>query len=248
MKISVALAGALSTALFAASLGCGKLNLAASRSGQTGPMTQVSAEYADKNVETLLAHMRDAYGTVNAATYTTQSIAYGNDGSKDSYITEFAYKKPNMIRGILKGGQLGDNTLTSISDGNTITVSSSTGGGANGEKFTMDGYEKYVPVTNLESICFFDWDRQLSTAEGKNMASSTFHLVRHEKWNDKDWMVLEETAKKDSLFVRYFIDPKTFFIWRTNVKKLDDKKDQLDAWITKLDTNATLDDSIFKGT
>jgi hypothetical protein len=216
--------------------------------GQNGPMTEVSAEYADKNVETLLAHMRNAYESIKAATYTTESTTYNAEGGKDTYNAEFAFKKPLMIRGMLKGGQLGAHTLTSITDGETITVSSTAGPGQNGEKFTLDGFEKYVPVTNLESISFFDWDRQLSTAQGKNMANSTFHLVPHESWNGKDWIVLEETAKKDGLFVRYFIDPKSFLIWRTNVKKLDDKKDQLDAWLTKLDTNAQLDDALFKGT
>jgi len=229
-----------------AAAGCRHAVSLASVTGK-GPMTEVSAEYADKNVETLLAHMRDAYKSVKAATYSTQSTLYPADGAKQDYTSEFAFKQPNLIRTIVKGGQLGDSTATILTDGDNITVSTSAGQGGTA-KYSLDEFEKYSFMTNLESICFFDWDRQLSTAEGKNMANSTFNLIRREKWNGKDWMVLEETAKKDGLFVRYFIDPKTFFIWRTNVKKLDDKKDQLDAQITKLDTNAQLDDALFKGT
>src|SRR5437764_14022555 len=71
-----------------------------------GPITEVSAEYADKNVETLLAHMRDAYRSVEAATYTTESVIYNGQGGKDTYTTDFAYKRPTMVRGIRKGGQL----------------------------------------------------------------------------------------------------------------------------------------------
>jgi len=241
----------LSPILFAASFAlglCGCQHGVSALHFGKGPITEVSAEYADKNVEALLAHMRDAYRLVEAATYTTESVTYNAQGGTDTYTTDFAYKRPTMVRGILKGGQLGENVLTSITDGQTITVTTTAGTGANGQKFTLDDFEKTVPITNLESICFFDWDRQLSTSEGKNMANSTFNIVRHESWNGKDWIVLEETAKKDGLFVRYFIDPKTHLIWRTNVKKLDDKKDQLDARLTKLDTKAQLDDALFKGT
>ncbi len=43
------------------------------------------------------------------------------------------------------------------------------------QTFTITAFEAGLPV-NLESLCFFDWAQQLSTAKGKNMEHSTFLL------------------------------------------------------------------------
>src|SRR5437588_2723837 len=94
------LLASFSIILFGSLYGCRHITSALHLSSR-GPMTEVSAEYADKNVETLLAHMRNAYESVKAATYTTESVAYNAEGGKDSYNTEFAFKKPMMIRGML---------------------------------------------------------------------------------------------------------------------------------------------------
>lgn len=203
------------------------------------------ASAADQQVEGLLAHMRDAYKTVKSATYNTTTTVYGPDGSQE-YTCDFAYKRPNMIRVIIKGAQLHGQAVTEISNGTDITISTPEGA-MPPQKFSDDTIEKGLPA-NLESLCFWDWDRQLSTTAGKNMAQSTFKLIRDEEWNGKHWMVLEETAKKDNVLCRYFIDPKTYLIWRTRVKDLSTGKDQLDSQITRLNPDADLTDSMFTGT
>lgn len=205
------------------------------------------SDLADKDVENLLSHMREAYQGVKAATYETDSDVFTDQG-KRSFNVDFAYKQPNMIRAIVKGDALPGVTVTVVTDGQTINVSNTMAGPEPEQKFTLDDFEKIIAMDNLESLCFYDWDRQLSTTPGKNMAKSTFHIVKNEDWNGKKWLVLEESAKDNNVFCRYFIDPKTYFIWRTNVTQLSDKKPVMDARLTKLDTNAKLDDTVFKGT
>ena len=205
------------------------------------------ASAADKDVEALLSHMRSAYGSVSAATFTTETTVYTAEDGSPQFTLDFAYKKPGMIRTILKGGGLPEGTVvTIVSDGKNISVTAPQGSPP-AQPYSADNFEKAVGVVNLESMCFYDADRQLSTAKGKNMEKSSFKLIPDEEWEGKHWIVLEETAAKDNVLVRYFIDPKTYFIWRTDVKELSTKKDQMDAHIVKLDAAAKLSDDDFKG-
>ncbi len=180
---------------------------------------------ADKQVEELLAHMRGAYKSVKAATYKSTVTVWDAQTSEQTVIdVDMAYKSPNLMRAILKNKQIPGGAMTVISDGENVT--NSVTGTSNA--YTMDEIEKEVP-SNLESICFWDWDRQLSTDTGKNMATSTFRIEKDANWDGKKWTILEETAKKDKVLCRYYIDPKTYFIWRTHVSDLDTGKDQMDC-------------------
>jgi outer membrane lipoprotein-sorting protein len=202
------------------------------------------AAAADPAVETLLSHMRDAYSQVKGARYSTTSTLTQTDGPKQDVEQSFVYKKPNMIRAIVKVPKM-TGALTIITDGKTINVTTPQGS-APEQPFSVDVFVKALPG-NLETISFFDYERQLSTAAGKNMETSTFHLVKDEEWDNKHWIVLEESATKDNVLCRYFIDPKTFFIWRTQVSDLKTHQEQIDSKLTSLDANATIDDSIFTG-
>ena len=202
------------------------------------------ASAADPAVEALLSHMRDAYSQIKGARYASTTTLSSNEGTSQDVQESFVYKKPNMIRVIIKLPKTAG-AITKISDGKTINVSTPQGS-APEQLFSIDTFAQGLPG-NLESISFYDYDRQLSTAAGKNMETSTFHLVKDEVWDNKHWIVLEETATKDSVLCRYFIDPKTYFIWRTVVSDLKTKKVQIDSKLTSLDANATIDDSIFTG-
>lgn len=202
---------------------------------------------AAQKPEDLLAHMRTAYKSVQSATYGTD-VDITTQAGQQKFTVDWAYKAPNMIRAIIKfvNGQTAGIAVTKVTDGKKITISASNGNSGPGQDFTVDNFENQLPG-DLESLCFFDWERQLSTTPGKNMANSTFKVVPNEEWNGKHWTVLEETAKKDNAFVRYFIDPKTYFIWRTIHSNLDDKKPILDSKLTRMDPHARVDDSIFTG-
>jgi outer membrane lipoprotein-sorting protein len=202
---------------------------------------------ADQDVETLLSHMRDAYKSVKAATYKTTVTSYEATASAtETYELDVAYKAPNLMRFVINSDSIPGGHATVISDGDNVSVSA----GQNTQdlgKYTADSVEKNVP-SNLESICFWDWDRQLSTASGKNMEHSTFKIDKDLIWEGKHWIVLEETAKKDDVVCKYYIDPKTFLIWRTRVNTLSNGKDVMDAKLTTLDTKANLSDAMFKST
>src|ERR1700722_6712831 len=176
---------------------------------------------ADKQVEELLSHMRTAYKSVKAVTFQSTVKQWSKEFPEGIVLdVDMAYKSPNLMRAIIKNSQLPGGSFTVISDGENITMS------INGstKPYTMDTVEQEIP-SNLESICFWDWDRQLSTDTGKNMASSTFRIEKDANWDGKKWTILEETAKKDNEFCRYYIDPKTFLIWRTHVTNLDSGSD-----------------------
>jgi len=203
------------------------------------------ASAADSTVEGLLAHMRDSYKGVKSATYTTEVTLTSKADGEQKFTSDFAYMKPNMMRIIIKGTGISEGAVTVISNGEKINVSTLQGSMPPVD-FSVENIEKGIPA-NLESLCFWDWDRQLSTSSGKNMEKSTFRIVKDEEWNGKHWEVLEETATKDNVLCRYFIDPKTYFIWRTLVLSLEDKKPQMDAKLTKLNPSAGLDEAMFKG-
>ena len=202
---------------------------------------------ADPQVEALLGHMREAYKAVKAATYKTSTTEWETGQDVDEPVTiqlDFAYKSPNLIRIGLTGGPI-PGVVTVLSDGDNVTASSAQGTRPVGP-YSVKLMEGIAPM-NLESISFWDWKRQLSTAKGDNMATSTFKIVKDEEWDGKHWTVLEETAAKDKVFCRYFIDPNTYLIWRTKVSNLDTKKTRMDAKITSMDTKANLNDAMFKG-
>lgn len=200
---------------------------------------------ADKDVEDLLGHMRDAYKAVKAAKFTVVTSRPDSDGKNQDITTDFLYKPTNMIKFTINGLPGSDGkTATIVTDGKKI------GGegmaeGAEKRDFSFDEIERGMPA-NLEAMSFWDWDRQLSTKEGANMNKSAFAIVKDEKWDDKSYTVLEETAKEQNVFVRYFIDPTTYFIKRTMVFNLDDKaKPTSDSKITKFETDADISDSEF---
>jgi len=206
------------------------------------------ASAADKEVEQLLGHMRDAYKGVKSATFTTETTFDTEDGKK-TLTSDYAFKAPSMIRVILKGDIL-PGPVTKVTDGQKISMSGP-GGSAPVTDYTMDTFESGL-LSNLEALSFWDYQRQLSTDDKANMHKSTFNLITDEAWDGKRWTVLEESAKSDAdknkwVWVRYFIDPKTYFIWRTVVyNDADHDKAMLDSKITEMDTDARLDDDRFK--
>ncbi len=197
---------------------------------------------AGKDVEDLLAHMRGAYAAVRSATFATESH-FG----RTVYVNTFSYSKPAKIRLAITsvGGSSLKDALVKVTDGNSIALKLPSAVKFSHQKYSLDAYEANLPA-NLESFCFWDSPRQLSTAKGMNMEHSALKIVNGEAWKGKKWIVLEETATAQRLFCRYFVDPKSYLIWRTVVRQIGAKEDYQDAQITKMDTAAKVPDSIFK--
>jgi len=209
-----------------------------------GLATVASACAAGKDVEDLLASMRHAYQSVKAATFTTKSTFGGR-----SFVNTVYFKNPNKVRFEVTSPLATDKgqMIVRFTDGETISTKQPKSQAYAHDRFTLLKLESGIPV-NLESLCFFDWDIQLSTSRGKNMETSKLKIVRNEAWNGKKWLVLEETAEKQQVFCRYFIDPKSLLIWRTVVYPLGSKSVTEDCQISNLNSNALVPNSKFMAT
>jgi outer membrane lipoprotein-sorting protein len=194
---------------------------------------------SDKEVQKLLASMRTAYSTVESASLLVKT-EFDNLGKRESQSISMSFQKPNLLH--LDFSYKGQ-TATRICDGKKVYTMGS-GGGRQVMTYSLDALGGDLPI-NLESMSFFDWKRQLSTSSGANMEKSRFKVIPSEQWNDRDWIVLEETAHGQNVFVRYFIDPRTYYIWRCEVKSIDSKKFMMETEVQKLMVNVKLDPKLF---
>lgn len=194
---------------------------------------------ADKEVEKLLSNMRQAYQSAQTASVVSKSTTE-IDGKEETFAVRMDYAKPNLLRMVFTfRGQ----EATKISDGKKVYMMVG-GGRPHEQKLSLDSLGGDAPI-NLETMAFFDWKRQLSTSSGANMEKSKFKIVLSEEWNGRSWIVLEETAHGQNVFVRYFIDPKTFLIWKCDVKSLDKKESIMTTEVQKLLLNPKLNPKIF---
>jgi len=198
------------------------------------------ADTAPKPVEDLLAKMRKAYSSVKTAALEVHVKNAGQNGQITGRFS-FKFASPNRIKYL---AEVGANHTERYCDGKEI-VTIRNDKRASTTTINVDTLGGEVPG-NLEWLSFFDWKRQLSTAQGANMARSTFKLIPSESWNKKNWIVLEETATFMNLKVRYFIDPKSYFIWRCDVSQISQKRQVIHTEVTKLEIGPKLDASVFK--
>jgi outer membrane lipoprotein-sorting protein len=199
---------------------------------------------ADKDVEQLLAKMRETYSGTRTARMVVKTT--GSRFGKDPITTELTYMKERKIYAKLSGqSSLPGRSRVFISDGKKVSIDDLSGNVQQSE-FDLD----FIPMPiNLEAMSFWDWKRQLSTAEGANMHDSRFRLRKDVSWNGKSWLVLEETAYGQNVYAEYYIDSKTSLIHRVLVYALkDDKKGKLnlETVVTKLERNIRVDSKLFK--
>jgi len=198
---------------------------------------------ADKDVEAMLKTLRDNYQKVKSVRLEVATIVRGEGGEDIPLTSVVTYRAPLNIRLVSQGPTMQGNKLVQIIDGKQSSTKTPDG------KTTKAKYDpdKIAAPLNLETLCFWDSKRQLSTDKGANMHDSKLRLLQKETWKDKDYMVLEETAERSKVFVRYFIDPKTKYIVRTVVYNLEDTTVVLqDQKVTKMELNAKVDPSLFK--
>lgn len=202
----------------------------------------LTAQAAQKDVEALLARMRRAYQGVKTARFTTETHI-----GKTTFINSFVFMAPSKIRVEISAPNEGlpQNTMFKVSDGAVVSTRLPGSSEVTRQEFSINNFERNVPA-NLESFCFWDYERQLSTAPGKNMAQSSLVIKTGEQWRGKKWTVLEETASAVGVSCRYFIDPRTYLIWRTVVTRLAGDQMPTDSIVTKLETGAKIDESLFK--
>lgn len=208
-----------------------------------GLAAAASASFAaDKEVEDLLANMRKAYKAVGTATFSMESTLVGDNGDVAVKMTG-GFKGPNLLYVDMKADETAVNV---VSDGANIFA---VVGGTTRVielKYSNEALGRVLNGANLELINFYDWKRQLSTAEGDNMHDSKLSIRKSVKWNNKTWLVLEESAPTVGVYVEYYIDPKTFFVWRTVQMSIDKEFTRGDFVIKSLKTGVKIDDKKFK--
>ena len=198
---------------------------------------------ADKDVEDMLKVLRDNYSkakTVHMEVVSTLQQV----GDENPLTSHIWYRSPGTFRIEMTGNTMGPgNMLLMVADGKN-SYTKTPAGKVTKEKYNADNI---APPVNLETLCFWDWKRQLSTTKGANMNESQLRLLKKETWKDKDYMILEEKAPKSKVFVRYYIDPKTKFIVRTAVYDLEDPSVMIqDHKVVKFDLNAKVDEKLLK--
>lgn len=204
-------------------------------------LTCQTAHAADPKVENLLLHMRNAYRAIKTAKFTTVSH-FG----ETVFINSFTYKAPSKIRlDITAPGKTDFKaSLIKVTDGKKIWMKFPNAVEFKESAFSVDNFAANLPV-NLESLSFFDSCKQLSTAPGKNMAHSQLQILPSQPWNGKRWIVLHEHAPDQKLDCKYFVDPKSFLIWRTVVRQDGNPSVYEDSQITHLQLGPTVSDNVF---
>lgn len=173
------------------------------------------APAADKEVEDLLAKMRKAYSSISSATMEVGVKVNSQQSGWQSGVLKVDYASPFKVH--FKSA-VGENQIERFSNGKkVVTIRNKTVNST--EKVDVDTVGAGIGG-NLEWLCLFDWKRQLSTDAGANMNESKLKVSTGEEWNGKKWTVLDETAENVGVSVRYFIDPKTYLIWRCDVTAL----------------------------
>jgi hypothetical protein len=183
--------------------------------------------------------MRSAYRSVKTAKLSLSSTVAGR-----LYRSTIYYQAPKSVRAEIStlAGAPPTTTQTIITDGKMIWRRVSGMPTSRTAPYNMNVLEGALPVCNLESLCFYDWDRQLSTSPGHNMAHSILTIQPNQEWNGRKWIVLQESAPNEQVPVlcHYWVDPKTFLIWRTTQRQFGHAADALDDRITKIEVNIPL--------
>ncbi|MBX3118688.1 MAG: hypothetical protein KF784_06455 [Fimbriimonadaceae bacterium] len=151
----------------------------------------------------LLAKMRKAYDGIEAAQFTVEvSHPFYNYQAPMTV----SIRKPSFARVDIqmKGGA----KIRTVSDGKQMALSDLTKPAAKSPMTELNQFGG-MPV-NLESICFLNAGRELSTEKGNNMEKSVLSV--QEK---SDLYILKETVTQPDRIIFYEVDKKTFLIMKT---------------------------------
>ena len=201
---------------------------------------------ADKEVEDLLAKMRKAYKNIGTVTFKLESTILTPNGDIVIHMIG-GFKSPNKMYVDI---ELPGARVKVVSDGKKVYSVRGDSERIMEMPYNIDVLGDALMGANLEVINFYDWERQLSTGADGNMHDSKLSIRKNEKWNGKNWLVLEESAPKAAegrgVYVEYYIDPKTHFVWRTVQMSLDKEFTRGDFILKSLKKGAKISDKRFQ--
>lgn len=195
----------------------------------------------DVEVEELLSKLRIMYASPETARLEV-AVRQVAEGGFTEFTVRFEYAKPNKLR--VEVTQDDKKQLDLVSDGKKVAIFEAGGRLKETKDFDVKSLEKIVPA-NLETISFYDWQRQLSTAECGNMHNSVLKITKDELWNGKTWTILEETTPEAGVIVKYFIDKDTNLIWRTLVRTIEGNRLLQDCQVLKMERGIAIDPARF---
>ncbi len=196
----------------------------------------------DEKVEDLLAKMREAYKNIGTVTFKLESTILAEDGDIVIHMIG-GFRSPNMMYVYI---DFDENRVKVVSDGENVYVAAGDSDRVMEMPYNIDMMGSVLRGANLEVINFYDWERQLSTSDGANMHDSNLSIRRNEKWNGKTWLVLEESAPMVGVYVEYYIDPKTYLVWRTVQMSLDKEITRAEFILKALNRGAKISDWRFQ--
>lgn len=186
--------------------------------------------------------MRAAYKSAKSATFSVDVTRMTQQNGRQSYSFTMQYKAPNLFSTDLESPA---GKSISRSDGKTIWFTAVGTDSVSQMPWSLDNVQG-ATTGNLESICFIDWERQLSTAKGKNMETSKLKIRKDVEWNNKKWIVLDEVSPTVQVAVDYYIDPKTHLIHRTELFSEDRSQFFASFKVKEMKVNAKVDEAKFK--
>lgn len=196
------------------------------------------------DVKKALDDMRTAYKAVKSATLKLQ-LTVPEDSDDPGSVLKFDYNfsSPDKERAtfFVPGDSDG---FTVISEGDKVLWSSKPMDDDKDSDDKDDADADDPEGTGFPTQFFSDPDAFLMTADGE--FGGTDLDVHDEKWNDKEWTVIQETFSKDQTIRRFYIDPKTHLVWRVTDSDTADDKIQSDFQVMSLEINPKLDDTLFE--
>lgn len=198
----------------------------------------------DAKSKALLNKIREVYRTTRTARMRT-TFEEVRESKRVRLTSECSYQAPTSFRIVSHGlARIAPSGYVLVTDGKKIRVDGLPGG-TSMTAFDRRQMRRNLPHVNLEVMCFYDWQRQLSRERGGFMHGSTFRAT-DESWNGKMYSVLEETNKMQGVRVKYFTDPKTGLIWRTEQYSLDGSTPYMVTTIDSMEVNVPIDPATFK--
>lgn len=192
--------------------------------------------------------MRKAYASVKTAKFTLTSSFDDRLGKAKVVTGNFVYARPGKLNAKISGLTVRTHLIyVVVSDGKKIKTSigkvQPSVGAYSAENLTAEfGY------ANLETICFWDYAKQLSTAPGGNMHSSALKILGSKTMDGRKFIVLEERSAAEKVVANYWVDPANYLIYRTVVKPLSGAGKGVDCRLRSLKLSATPPDPRLFGT
>jgi outer membrane lipoprotein-sorting protein len=93
---------------------------------------------------------------------------------------------------------------------------------------------------------FFFQAETLFSTDAKGAFGGSDLDAHSERWNDKQWTVIQETFSKQGIIRRFYVDPETFLIWRVTDSDIDEDKIMADFTVTSMDLNVEIDPELVK--